>query len=312
MTEKIGIVGSGVIGQGWMILFAKAGYGVHVFDSMPGAVDAALDQVHTSLVNLEKLDYVADAEAVYSRMQKCASLEDAVSDTCYVQESVTEDADVKHEVFTELDKYAPADIPLASSCSAIPPRAFLEKIASRERCIVAHPASPPHLVRMVEVVTTPWNSRSFVDHVCFLLEKIGQSPVVIDKAVPGYVANRLQSALVNEAMYLVDEGVISPADLDRCMKNGLGMRWAFMGPFETMELNAPKGFLDYATKFGPAYQALGAELQLGRPWRQETLAKIENWRRTESTIEELSSRRAWRDRMLLRVRALVESGEKEL
>ncbi len=311
MTGKIAIVGSGVIGRGWIILFAKAGYDVHVFDTMPGAVSAALERVHASLHDLEQLDYVNDADAVFARIEQSDTLEKALADSCYVQESVTEDAAVKEQVFSAMDRCAPAGIPLASSCSAIPPTTFLQNIAGRERCIVAHPFNPPHLMPIVEIVTTPWNSKSIITRVCTLMEEIGQSPAVIEKEIPGYVVNRLQAAVVNEAIHLVDEGVISPRDLDRCMRSGLGLRWAFMGPFETMELNAPEGFLDYASKFGHAYQEMGTQLKVDKPWRQETLQQIENWRRSETTIEEVPARQAWRDRMLLRLRALVESGDKQ-
>lgn len=306
MEKKVGIVGSGVIGRGWIILFAKAGYDVSVFDTMSAAVDAALEQVRSSLHDLEKIQYLSDATEVFTRVQKASCLEDALADTCYVQESVTEDPAVKEQLFVKMDKCAPEGIPLASSSSAIPPSTFLKNVSGRERCIVSHPFNPPHLIPIVEVVTTLWNSQSIIDQVCALMEEIGQSPVVIRKEIPGHVVSRLQVAVVNEAIQLVDEGVISPRDLDRCMRNGLGLRWALMGPFETMELNAPKGFLDYATKFGQTYKEIGGDLKVDKPWRQNTLQEIENWRRSESTIEKIPERQAWRDKMLVRLRALVD------
>jgi L-gulonate 3-dehydrogenase len=309
MTRKIGIVGSGVIGRGWIILFARAGYDVHVFDATSGAVNDALQRVQRALVDLQKLDYVRDAEAVFANIHKVKSIEEAVSGSIYVQESVTEDTGVKTKVFLEMDEYASPDTILASSCSAIPPTDFLHNIGGRERCIVAHPFNPPHLMPIVEVVTTTWNTEVVIEQVCALLEDIGQSPAVIRKEVPGYVVNRLQAAVVNEAIHLVDEGVISPKDLDKCMRSGLGLRWAFMGPFQTMELNAPRGFLDYATKFGHAYQTLGAKLRVDKPWRRETLEKIEAWRRSETTIDEIPEQQNWRDRMLLRIRRVIEEEE---
>ncbi len=306
MTKKVGIVGCGVIGRGWIILFARAGYDVHVFDTMPGAVEEAIKRVRNSLIDLQELDYVSDVETALANIHQAESLEEAVAGSFYVQESVTEDARIKEKVFTEMDECASADALLASSCSAIPPTVFLQHIRGRERCIIAHPFSPPHLIPVVEVVTTPWNSEEVIEQVCQLQEQIGQSPVVIRKETPGFVVNRLQAAVVNEAMHLVDEGIISPRDLDKCMSDGLGLRWAFMGPFQTMELNAPKGFLDYATKFGAAYQTMGEALQVAKPWRRQTLEKIEAWRRSETTIEAIPGQQNWRDRMLLNLRRLVQ------
>lgn len=305
MSEKVGIIGCGVIGRGWSMLFAKAGYQVSIFDADAAVVDHALEQVRRSLDELEALGW-ADADACFARIGKADTLEQAVDNACYVQESVTEDARVKLGVFMEMDRYAPAGIPLASSCSSIPPSAFLEKVPGRPRCIVAHPLSPPHLIPLVEIVPTPWNLPPFIEQVCALLREIGQSPVLVSKEVPGYVANRLQTAVVNEAIYLIDQGVISPSDLDRCLRNGLGLRWAFMGPFETMDMNAPGGFIDYATKFGFAYEAMGRELKVSEPWCRNTLELIEQWRRAESPLEELPARQKWRDKMLLRLRALVD------
>lgn len=305
MTRKVGIIGCGVIGRGWIILFARSGYEVSVFDRDAAAVDEALNRVRTSLHELEALGWL-DAADCFARVGKADTLEQGVKGACYVQESVTEDAGVKSGVFREMDRFAPADVPLGSSCSSIPPSEFLEEIPGRQRCIVAHPFSPPHLVPVVEIVPTSWTSQSVIDRVCRLLKETGQHPVLVNKEVPGYVVNRLQAAVVNEAMYLVGQGVISPVDLDRCMRSGLGLRWAFMGPFETMDLNARGGFMDYATKFGFAYEAMGRELKVSEPWRRETLEMIERWRRSEAPAEELPRRQAWRDEMLVRLRALVD------
>lgn len=305
MNRKVGIIGCGVIGRGWIMLFARSGYQVSIFDASAAAVDDALARVRLSLGELEASGWT-DAAASFARIGKASSLEQAVENACYVQESVTEDAGIKREVFTKMDRCAAADVPLASSCSSIPPSTFLDQLPGRERCIVAHPFSPPHLIPVVEIVPSPWNSQSLIHHVCTLLRGIGQSPVLVNKELPGYVANRLQAAVVNEAMYLVAQGVVSPRDLDRCMRSGLGLRWAFMGPFETMDLNAPGGFMDYATKFGCAYQAMGRDLKVGEPWRREALELVEKWRRSETPSEELPARQAWRDEMLIRLRALVD------
>jgi len=112
--------------------------------------------------------------------------------------------------------------------------------------------------------------------------------------------NRLQAVVINEALRLVRDGVIAPEDLDLCMSEGLGRRWAFMGPFETMELNAHDGFQDYATRYSDVYRAILDDVETQTPWDQDTIARIEAWRREQyPTRDDVTDRRLWRDYMLM-------------
>jgi 3-hydroxyacyl-CoA dehydrogenase len=158
----------------------------------------------------------------------------------------------------------------------------------------------------VEVAPTPWNAPEFVQSVCDLLASIGQVPVIIEKEIEGFVMNRLQAAVITEAMSLVAAGVISPEGLDKVMKHSLGLRWSMMGPFETMDLNAPDGFLDYATKYGRLYVALGRTLGVANDWQPDAIDRIEAWRRSESPKSELQARMRWRDNALMRLMALKQ------
>lgn len=304
---KVGIVGSGTIGRGWIILFARAGYQVSVFDEVETSISSAMEAIEQSMKDMEALGLMDDTGAALTRISIAGTLEDAAAGALYVQESVHEDRHIKEQVFLALDEHAPADAILASSCSAIPPEEFMAKVPGRERCIIAHPFSPPHAIPLVEVVKTQWNSPALVEKTCAMLEEIGQTPAIVNKPVYGFVINRMQAAVVNEAMHLVNEGVVSPRDLDRCMRLGLGLRWAFLGPFETMELNSPGGFMDYASKFGHAYQAMGEVLRVNEKWDPKTTAAIEEWRRSEYPVEAIAEKRAWRDRMLLKLQKLINS-----
>jgi hypothetical protein len=123
--------------------------------------------------------------------------------------------------------------------------------------------------------------------------------------VVGFAVNRLQAALINEAISLVADGAIDPEDLDLCVSQGLGLRWAFIGPFETMELNASGGFLHYATKFEATYRSILDTMRVDRPWPREALARVESWRRAVLPAEaDVTRRRLWRDYNLMRLAKL--------
>ncbi len=133
------------------------------------------------------------------------------------------------------------DALLVSSTSAIVASRFTEKLPGRARCLVGHPVNPPHLVPLVELCGAPWTSPEAIDRARAIYREIGQVPVTINREINGFVLNRLQGALLAEAFRLVGEGYISAEDLDHTVKDGLGLRWSFLGPFETIELNAPGG-----------------------------------------------------------------------
>jgi 3-hydroxyacyl-CoA dehydrogenase len=305
MSRSIALIGSGLIGRGWTILFANAGFRVRLYDQSPQALEQAAEAVRANLALLERERMIDSAEDLLSRVSYCATMAEAVAGVEYVQESVPEDREIKRAVFGELARLAAPDAVLASSCSSIPPAQFLEEARNRERCLIAHPFSPPHLVPLVELVPSPWTSDGTVRRTRELMIELGQVPVLIRKPVVGFAVNRLQAVVINEALSLVAEGVIDPADLDLCMSQGLGRRWAFIGPFETMELNAPRGFKDYATKYGGVYRSILDTVRVDRPWSKEAIDLVETWRRSELPAEaDVVGRRLWRDHNLMKLAKL--------
>ena len=145
-----------------------------------------------------------------------------------------------------------------SSTSAIPASRFTETLPGRARCLVGHPVNPPHLVPLVELCGAPWTAPEAIDRARKIYREIGQVPVTINSEINGFVLNRLQGALLAEAFRLVGEGFISAEDLDHTVKDGLGLRWSFLGPFETIELNAPGGIPDYCARYTGFYKELAS------------------------------------------------------
>jgi 3-hydroxyacyl-CoA dehydrogenase len=305
MSRSVALIGSGLIGRGWTILFANAGFRVQLYDQSPQALEHAAEAVRANLTLLERERMIDSAEDLMSRVGYCATMAEAVAGAEYVQESVPEDREIKRAVFSELSRLTAPEVILASSCSSIPPAQFLDQARHRERCLIAHPFSPPHLIPLVELVPSPWTSDGALKRTRELMIELGQVPVLIRKPVVGFVVNRLQAAVINEALSLVAEGVIDPVDLDLCMSHGLGRRWTFIGPFETMELNAPRGFKDYATKFGGLYRSVLDTMRVDLPWSKEAIERVETWRRSELPAEaDVVGRRLWRDHNLMKLAKL--------
>lgn len=300
---RIAVIGCGTIGRSWAVLFAASQHEVVIYDRSEAAVAAALPSIAASLQQLQRAGRVASADEAMRRISTATTLQAAVAGAAYVQESAPEAVDIKRALFADLDRYSAPSAILASSASALQGSTFLEGLPGRARCLVAHPANPPHLLPLVELVPTPWTDQATVRACSELLRAVGQRPVLVKREIQGFVMNRLQAAVVNEAISLVEQDVMSPHDIDDVMRFSLGLRWALMGPFETMELNAPRGFRDYAEKFGQSYQELGRTMLAAPHWTSDALDRIESARRAQLPSAAVGERQLWRDERLLALRA---------
>ena len=308
--EKIAIIGSGLIGRAWAMVFARAGHPVKMYDNAPGAVDKALGLVEEGLGELKSAGLIDEAPAtVAKRVSAASSLADAVADADYVQENTSEKIDVKREVYRLLDEAAPQNCILASSTSTIQTSRFSEGLKGKHRCIVAHPVNPPHVVPIVEISPAPWTAPEIVEATRALHAKVGQVPITVKKEVEGFILNRLQAALLRESWRLVGENYVSVEDLDKTIRDGLGLRWAFMGPFETIDLNAPGGVSDYAARFGGAFESMMGAVEY-KPWDRELVARVEAQCREFLSHEKHAEREAWRDRRLMALVAHKRAQEK--
>jgi 3-hydroxyacyl-CoA dehydrogenase len=258
-TERnVAVVGAGLIGRAWAAIFARAGWNVRLTDPHVPTLAAAPRLIRDELQALARHGLAADPDSAVARISVAGSLEEAVMDAEFVQENGPEKVEEKRLIFAQLDKLAPKDALLVSSTSAIVASRFTEKLPGRARCLVGHPVNPPHLVPLVELCGAPWTSPEAIDRARDIYREIGQVPVTINREINGFVLNRLQGALLAEAFRLVGEGYISAQDLDHAMKDGLGLRWSFLGPFETIELNAPGGIPDYCARYTGFYKELAS------------------------------------------------------
>jgi len=314
-SKRIAVIGAGLVGRAWAIVFARAGHDVAFWDQDAAAPPRALGFVESVLPELAERDLLRGSppDAVRKRIRAESDLDAALAGAIHVQENVSEDVAVKRAIFAKLDSLAPDDAVLVSSTSAILPSAFTEALPGRHRCMVAHPINPPYLVPAVELVPAPWTSPETVERVRALLLSAGQQPIVLRREIDGFIVNRLQGVLLEEAFHLVDSGAASVEDVDIALRDGLALRWAFMGPFETIDLNAPGGVRDYVERYQSVYARLFPQLH-DVDWAGEALATIERERRRRLPADQLADRQKWRDRRLMELvagkrRAAREIGE---
>ncbi len=299
--EKIAIVGAGLVGRAWAIVFARAGYPVMLYDTNPDTVGRSLETVESSLKDLAEFGLIAETPSVIrARMSIAKSLEEVLAGAAYAQESTLENVDIKKQIFADMDAVAAPNTILASSTSTFMTSAFATEVKGRHRCLVAHPVNPPYLIPLVEVSPAAFTAPDVAKRTYDLMEAVGQKPIMMNKETQGFILNRLQWALMAEAYRLVDDGYVGVEDLDKCLKDGLGLRWSFIGPFEVGDLNAPGGIADYSRRFGPMiYEMDRSEQSNARPWSDELLAKIEKERRQYMQVSDIGARSKWRDRRLM-------------
>jgi len=298
-----GIVGAGLIGRAWAIVFARAGWRVRLYDRMfeQNLADSAVTMaaIAATLADMRDAGLLDEPLAtIAARITPVATLGEACANAALVQENTAEDVTVKQAVFAAMDALAPPEAVLASSTSWLPASRFTETLPGRHRCLVAHPTNPPNLVPLVEVCPAPWTADAVCQRAMKLYAAIGQQPVLVKREIAGFLLNRIQGAVLNEMLNLFEDGIASAADLDRVMTHGLAPRWSFMGPFETIDLNAPDGVIDYARRYGPSYVQLG-QTQRGNDWSAETLARLESERRRTLPAHQLAARARWRDARLM-------------
>lgn len=236
-TDKIAVVGAGLMGHGIAQGFAVAGHEVRLHDLGQEQLDRAVDNIGRNLRMLVESNAIGggEAEAALGRVSVSTQLEETVADADFVLEVVTEDLDTKRNVFSQMDRLCPEHAILASSSSTFMPSRLASATRRADRVLVTHYFNPPYLVPLVEVVRSPETSEQTFQTAWDLLERSGKRPVHVKKEVPGFIGNRLQIALLRECLALVESGVATAQDVDTVVTNSIGRRWAASGPIEVFD-----------------------------------------------------------------------------
>jgi ketoreductase RED1 len=267
MSENAGIagirtatvVGAGVIGASWAALFLARGLSVTVSDPQPDVREAVRAQIAEAAPALAELGL--DTTDLTARLAFEPDLATAVREADLVQENGPERLDVKHAIWRTIEANAPAGALFATSTSGIPATEIATVLKAPERLVVGHPFNPPHLVPLVEVVPGERTSAETADRACRFYRALGKRPQVLRKEVPGFVANRLQSAIFRECVHLVTEGVVTMQELDDIVTASIGPRWAVAGPFRSFHLGGGEGGLaHFMDHLGPGMESRWAAM----------------------------------------------------
>lgn len=302
MSERVAVVGGGSIGVAFAIVWARGGWQVAVFEPDTRRRFKVRAEILRKLEMLAESGLVVEPVAeVDSRVTVVDLLEEAVNGAVLVQECVPEKVELKTALFAKLAALTGPDIVLASSSSAIVASDSADGVSASDRILVAHPGNPPYLLPVIELVPSSETREDIVSTAYRLYLQAGMSPVVVHREIEGFIFNRLQGAVLREAYALVRDGVASVADIDTVMRDGLGRRWSFMGPFETVDLNTRGGIASHAEKMGPAYERMGTERGQHDPWTPDLVADVVRQRRELLPLASWEERVAWRDRQLVKI-----------
>ncbi|CAK1362692.1 L-carnitine dehydrogenase [Cercospora beticola] len=272
------VVGTGVIGSSWTTLFLAKGHRVIVSDPAPGAREKLDQFIQSEWPRMQRVGIVENADArAYEFVEDVFQAEAVMNgEIDWVQENAPERPNFKTDLIGKLDALLPnKNTIIASSSSGIPSSQFISKCKhASSRVLIGHPFNPPHLIPLVEIVPHQDTSSESVDKAIEFYKLLGKSPVLVKKEVPGFLANRLQAAVLAEAYSLVSRGVASAEDVDTAMSTGPGLRWALAGPYMTNVLGGGAGedpFGHFIKHLGPAIEG----------WKKDMDEKKFEWQETD-------------------------------
>jgi 3-hydroxyacyl-CoA dehydrogenase len=304
----VSVIGTGVIGRSWIQVFARAGCKAHVYDAIPEQADRAREWLEKEL-DLDVKDRRLTPEQAAKRIALVSvhrDLGEALEGAGYVQESVREDLKSKQEVYAKLDRLATKEAILASSTSALDMTEMAANLAGAHRCVVAHPVNPPHIIPLVEVMPGKRTAADILNRTRKFLLSVGQKPVMMRFYLPGFLLNRMQTALLREAINLVESGVADVDDVDSTVRDGLGLRWALLGPFGVAQTNADGGVREYFARYQQTYTDIAKDLRPMPSFNAELIEKL--GRGADGMYRGVSERELlrWRDRLIGKILKLKE------
>ncbi|SEP68523.1 carnitine 3-dehydrogenase [Virgibacillus subterraneus] len=303
--KNITVVGTGVIGNGWITRFLANGYHVTATDPDPAAEERMRDAVEKAWPAMERMG-LAD-EASMHNLSFETDLEIALTHADFVQENVPEREQLKRKVMAEIDQYTPEETVIASSTSGILPSTLQADCAHQpERVIVAHPFNPVYLIPLVELVGGSKTELFFIEKAKDLYDKLNMKPLVIQKEIEGHVADRLMEAIWRESLHIVNDGVATTEEVDASIIYGPGLRWALMGPFLTLHMGGGKqGMRHLLDQFGPALKLPWTKL-VAPELTDELAEKVITGCEKQTDGVEMNSLEERRDQFLIELQQLLE------
>jgi 3-hydroxypropionate dehydrogenase (NADP+) len=306
--HKVACIGAGLIGQEWAALFSSKGLEVMLQDVTETILEKSMKSIKSNLMFLEGKNFLKKGEAEDSlkRIKVSTLIGEAVQDADYVQESVPDDYGLKKQVFREMDAAAPDHAILASSSSGLV-MTEIQKVTSKpQRCVLVHPILPLYLIPLVEIVggeqTSPETVRTAYD----FMKKVGKVPVLLKREVPGYIINRLQAALLREAIDLVDKGVASAEEVDKAFCMGIGLRDPIIGPFLRIHLaggGVERFFENLSQSYRYRWESMETWTSIPSSAEKKIVKSVKEMEMIRTkTLEEIKN---WRDEMLVKLLKVI-------
>jgi 3-hydroxybutyryl-CoA dehydrogenase len=233
-VSLISVIGGGLMGHGIALTLARAGHQVRVYDPSVEARQSLKPRISDSLELLDVGD--AQTKLVLENIEVCETIVTSVKEAEIVFEAGPEKLEVKHQIFSDIEKNAPKNAILASNTSVIPITKIMQHLNGKHRALGTHWWNPAHMIPLVEVVKTQWTSGKYAKAMFDLLQASGKTPVIVEKDVAGFIGNRLQHALWREAISLVENGICDAESVDTVVKASFGRRLAVLGPLENADL----------------------------------------------------------------------------
>jgi len=302
--HKVVCVGAGLIGQGWATIFSSAGLEVTLQDVTETLLEKAMEGVKSNLIFLEAKSFLkqGEAEAALKRIKTSRLIGEAVREADYVQESVPDHYDFKKQVFREMDVAAPEHAILASSSSGLLMTEIQKATRKPGRCVLVHPVLPVFLIPLVEIAGGEQTSRETLTATYDFMKRLGKVPVLLKREVSGYIVNRLQAALLREAIDLVDKDIVSAEDVDKAFCMGIGLRDPIVGPFLRIHL-AGDGVERFIENYSQSYRYRWETMET---WTSIPPSAAEKIVKGVKEMEMVRSRKleeikVWRDEMLVKL-----------
>ncbi|KAI5738380.1 hypothetical protein M8J77_006240 [Diaphorina citri] len=310
---KVAIVGCGLIGQAWAMIFASAGYKVSLYDVLSEQIENAKNTIQHTLQDYHQkgcLKGPLSPEEQFGLISGTPVLRECLEDAIFIQESVPEILQIKHQVYRAIDIFMSSNTILSSSTSSFLPSVLSEHSTHRSQFIVAHPVNPPYFIPLVEIVPAAWTSERVITRTREIMTEIGMKPVTLTTEIRGFALNRIQFAVLNECYHLVHDGVLSAKDIDRVMSEGLGLRYAFLGPLETIHLNSA-GIEDYCKRFGNSIFEVSQTFKPTPLLDGTGLKEVAKQVNQMCPISQIPDRAKWRDDCLYKLSKLKGEQAKE-
>lgn len=306
--QEIGILGAGLIGASWATFFAAQGLNVRIFDVNDTVKQQAREQSVQNLQRLADQELISreDAAAAEEKLKVVHSLAELLADVEYVQESVIEDYEIKADVYRQFEQHAPETAILGSSSSGLLMTRMQAVMQHPGRALIAHPFNPPHLIPLVELVPGEQTVIETMERVKAFFLGLGKHPVVLNKEVPGHIANRLAAAVWRESLALLDAGVASVEDIDAALCQGPGLRWALMGQHLIYELGGGTGgYQRFIDTIGASFEAYWEDMEHWTSIPESAKQKAVSGTQSYLNQKSRSEWAAWRDERLARIQQII-------